>query len=63
MVTNESAFLDQLPDAEAVRERLCVLTAERNLLKSLLAVFERQGWQKNQRQRKHGGQQVRTAAS
>jgi hypothetical protein len=63
MDVNRSEILQRLPTAEAVRSRLSELTAERNLLKGLLRVFEQRGWGAEDRRRKRSGQQPTTAAS
>jgi hypothetical protein len=47
--TSESTILERLPDPAAVRERLCELTAERNLLRAILRVYERPGWERELR--------------
>ncbi len=49
MQANESTIMTQLPDPAALRQRLSQLTAERNLVKDLLRVFERQGFRGNPR--------------
>jgi hypothetical protein len=41
MKCTESEILERLPDAAAVRERIGVLTRERNYLKILLPVLEK----------------------
>jgi hypothetical protein len=63
MDTNRSEILARLPTAEAVRDRLTELTAEANLLKGLLRVFEQRGWGAEDRRRKQVARQPATTAS
>lgn len=62
MFTNDSVILEKLPDPVAVRERLSELTAERNLLKGLLRLFEQQGFREADRRRKQGERQTAVTA-
>lgn len=42
----QSGILDRLPEQKVIEQRLCQLAAERNVLRALLRLYERDGFRR-----------------